>query len=145
MEARGTPHGVIESEALAQGWPMQETAKWLSQLEAVVALQRQAGRNLLLVAATPESSEDLVGLRRAMMSDVVKVVCLTVPADLAASRVAEREPDSWAGKAWLIGQARRLAETIPSFNGIDLLVTTEGRTAAVVAAEICGLLPERFV
>jgi ribose 1,5-bisphosphokinase PhnN len=145
LETNRTAHGVIESEALAQGWPMPTDHEWLSQLEAVVALQRQAGRDLLLVVATPESSAELAGLRRAVSSDVVKVVCLIAPANVAANRISEREPDSWAGKAWLVGQARRLAETIPLFDGIDVHVTTEGRAASAVAAELYASLPEVFV
>jgi gluconate kinase len=133
LEADKTAYGAIESEVLAQGWPMPNCTEWLPQLEAVVTLQRQAGRHLLLVAATPETQADLDGLIRAVASDHVTVVCLTAPPDVAANRVWEREPDSWTGKPWLTEQARRLAETIPSFDRIDARVTTDGRSAKDVA------------
>jgi hypothetical protein len=75
----------------------------------------------------------------------VKVVCLTAPPDVAANRVSEREPNSWPGKPWLIEQARRLAEAIPSFDRIDRHVTTDGRPslgAAPASVESVRLDPE---
>jgi AAA domain len=150
LEERGVAHGLIESEALSQGWPQLRLATWLAQLEAVVAIQRRAGRKLLLVATTPETEAELAGAVQALGGDSTDagaaggvgpfVVCLSVPPELAAARVAEREPDSWPGKAPLVAHARELARSIPLLAGIKAVISTDGRTAREVAAEVLGLM-----
>lgn len=64
------------------------------------------------------------------------VVCLAASPDIAAERVAAREPDSWPGKAALVDHARTLAQQIPAIPGLDLVISTVDRAADDVAAEI---------
>jgi chloramphenicol 3-O-phosphotransferase len=135
LEIDGTPHGWIESEAVGLGFPLLTAAAWMPMLEEVLTLQRRAGRELMLIAATPESEDELQRIRAAAGAHVI-VVCLTAPAAVVAARVQEREPDSWPGKQWLVNHARELAETIPRFAGIDVAISTDRRTAADVAAEV---------
>ena len=47
--------GAIEIEQLARGWPWLNAAQSMPQLEAVIELQRRAGRQTFLVAATTET------------------------------------------------------------------------------------------
>jgi predicted ATPase len=75
----GQPFGAIESERLARGWPWLATTDWLPQLAAVIVLQRVAGRDLFLVAATAETQFDLPGVIDALAVDRVIVVCLQAP------------------------------------------------------------------
>lgn len=72
------------------------------------------------------------------------VVCLAAPAEIAAQRVAEREPDSWPGKAALVEHSRELAETIPALPGIDAVLRTDGTQVSEVAAEVLGLARDRW-
>jgi shikimate kinase len=139
LQINRTEHGWIESEALSQGWPVLEEEPWLAMLEEVLALQRRAGRELMLITATPESEEELHRLRAAAGVQVV-VICLTAPAAVTAARVEEREPDDWPDKQWLVEHSRELADTIPHFAGIDVTVSTDRRAAAVVAAEVLQLM-----
>lgn len=132
--------GAIETEQLARGWPWLNAAQWIPQLEAVIELQRRAGRQTFLVAATPETEQELRAVVDAVGVEQVVIVCLSAPADLAAGRVAEREPDSWPGKLPLVEHARKLAREIQSLGGIDLVLSTVDQQAAEVATEVKRLL-----
>lgn len=137
--------GAIETEQLARGWPWLNAAQWIPQLEAVVELQRRAGRQTFLVVATPETEQELRAVVDAVGVEQVVVVCLSAPADLAAGRVAEREPDSWPGKLSLVEHARKLAREIPSLGGIDLVLSTVDQQAAEVATEVKRLLAAKGI
>jgi len=145
LEIDGTAFGVIESEQLARGWPWLAASDWLPQLAAVVALQQSAGRDVFLVAATTETQLELQGVIDALAVDRVIVVCLQAPPEVVASRVADREPDAWPGKGRLISYARELAQSIPAITGVDAVLTTDGRSAVDVAAQVRGLLQARGV
>jgi chloramphenicol 3-O-phosphotransferase len=147
LEIGGVEHGAIESEQLAWGWPWLPFGAAVQQLEAVLALQRRAGRHLFLVVATTENVEELRGVIDAVRADRVLVVCLAARPETVAARLAEREPDRWPGKHDLIARARTLARAIPQVEGIDVVIDTDEVNADQVAAQVRdtmttrGLLP----
>jgi hypothetical protein len=110
LEIDDVPFGAIETEQLARGWPWLKAAQWIPQLEAVVELQRRAGRQIFLVVATTENEQELRAVVNAVGAQPVLIVCLSAPPDLAARRVAEREPDSWRGK---LPRSTTHAEVVP--------------------------------
>ncbi|MGA2471200.1 MAG: hypothetical protein ABSG64_10975 [Solirubrobacteraceae bacterium] len=136
LEVDGIEYGAIESEQLAWGAPLLGAGEWIPQLGAVVALQRQAGRSLFLIAATTETAGELRDVTAAVGAESVAVVCLAASPEVVAARIAQREPDRWPGKQQLIAHARQLARSIPAIEGIDLVIDTEQRDAADVAEEI---------
>jgi adenylate kinase family enzyme len=135
LEIEGVAFGALESEQLAWGSPWLEGEAWLSQIRAVLELQRAAGRRLFLVAATTETSQQLESLTEAIAVDSVTVVLLVTSADLVADRIADREPDSWPGKQGLIAHARELANAMTALQGVDLRICTEDRAPQEVATE----------
>jgi catechol 2,3-dioxygenase-like lactoylglutathione lyase family enzyme len=143
LEIDDVAYGAIESEQLAWGWPWLEPSQWLPQLASVIALQRQAGRRLFLVAATTETADELGALVGAIGAQRVLTVCLSAPPEVAAKRVAAREPDRWPGKAALVAHARELAASMPSIDGIDLVLETDGRDPEAVADEVRDALRAR--
>jgi hypothetical protein len=143
LEIDGSDHGVLESEQLSLGSPPLPARDWLAQLEAVLALQRRAGRKRFLLSATVESAEDLAALRAAVACEAVLVVCLCVSPDAAAARIDAREPERWPGKASLVRRARELARSTPGLEGVDLPIDTESREPRDVAAEIMGAMRAR--
>jgi dephospho-CoA kinase len=136
LEIDGVAHGAIESEQLARGFPLLPGHDWTEQLAAVLELQHDAGRELFLIAATPESDEELRAVIVAAGSERRLVVCLSAPAEVVAERLQRREPSRWPGKARLIAHARALAATIPRLDGIDLVIDTSERDAEAVAGEV---------
>jgi ribose 1,5-bisphosphokinase PhnN len=143
LELDRVPHAKIESEMFDLGWPELPRAQWLAQLRAVAAEQRTGGRDLVLVAVTAETEEELQQAIGAIGADRTLVVCLTVPSAVAAQRVADREPDSWRWKQTLVERSRKFAVTIPTFANIDELISTDGRRTEDVAREILELLRTR--
>lgn len=140
LEIEEVQFGAIETEQLARGWPWLTAEQWMPQLAAVVESQRHVGRRIFLVVATTETEQELRAVIEAVGAEQFAVVCLSVSPDLAARRVADREPDSWPGKLPLVEHARELARQIPSLPGIDLVLRTRDRQPAEVATELKALL-----
>jgi chloramphenicol 3-O-phosphotransferase len=136
-------HGAIEAESLSLGRPLLPASSWVAQLRAVLALQREAGRQRFLISATCAGPEELAGVKDASAAELVLVVCLRASPDTVAARIDAREPDRWPGKAPLIARARRFAVSTPRLAGIDLVIDTEARIAQEVAAEIFDRMRRR--
>ena len=144
LEVDEVPYGGIEIDQLSWGWPWLTLEQCLEQLRSLVASQLQAGRRLLLIVATPETRAELDAVLGAVGASGALVVCLSVSPELAARRVADREPDAWPGKAGLVEHSRVLAARIPGLAGIDAVIQTEDREAPAVADEIRGMIRARF-
>ena len=140
LQIEGVEFGALESEQLGWGWPWLAQDDVVSQLQAVMHLQRRAGRTTFLVIATTETSEELAAVIGAIGADQVATVLLTAPPDVVAERIGAREPDSWPGKSQLIRHARALAVSMPQLAGIDVAVNTAGRDADDVAVDIRAAL-----
>jgi ribosomal protein S18 acetylase RimI-like enzyme len=145
LAGEGVAHAAFETEQLAWGEPWPALTETLPQLSAVCALQRAAGRRLLLLVATTETEAELHALLAATGAPRRLVVCLAVAPETASARVAAREPDWWAGKPALVAHAAELAAAIPALPGVDVVVSGEGRDAREVAREVRGALAARGV
>jgi chloramphenicol 3-O-phosphotransferase len=136
-------HGAIEAEQLSLGRPLLPATSWVPQLDAILALQREAGRRRFLISATVETAEDLAAVSAATAAETLLVVCLSASSETVAARIDAREPDHWPGKAPLIVRARALATSTPRLPGIDLVIDTQQRTAEDVATEILRAMRSR--
>jgi hypothetical protein len=144
-EIEHVEHGALEAEQLSLGLPLLRASDWVPQLEAVLSLQRDAGRRLFLISATVECASDLAAVRTATGADALLVICLTASPQKVAERIDAREPDRWPGKAPLIERARRLARSVPLLPGVDVVIDTENREAADVATEVFATMRDRVV
>lgn len=79
LEIECVGFGAIESEMCSRGCPWLSLGEWVPQLAAVIALQKQAGRRLFLVAATTETGDELEKLIDALALPRVLVICLRAP------------------------------------------------------------------
>lgn len=140
LEREEVAYGGIETDQLSWGWPWLSLPECLVQLRALVGLQLEVGRHLLLVVATTETATELESVLEAVAAERTLVVCLSAPADVLAQRVSEREPDDWPGKAPLVAHARELAEVIPRLGGIDHVLSTADRLPGDVAGEVRQLM-----
>jgi chloramphenicol 3-O-phosphotransferase len=136
-------HGALEAEQLSLGRPLLPASDWIPQLQAILLLQREAGRRRFLISATVETAENLAALKSAIGATRLLVVCLRASPETVAARIDAREPAHWPGKPALIARARRLASSTPRLSGIDLVIDTEQRAAEDVASEILGVMRRR--
>jgi broad-specificity NMP kinase len=125
-------HAALEVEAVVWTHPALEEDTRLRHVRVNCALLRKAGPDLLLVADTVETEEELAQLIAAIDADAAFVVRLDAAPDTLAERIIAREPPHWSGLAGLVEHAR----TLPPVGGADLELSTEGATAEAVAARI---------
>ena len=126
------PHAALEVEAVVWTHPALEDEARLRHVRVNCALLRKAGPELLLVADTVETEEELAQLIAAVDADEAFVVRLRAEPDTLAERIIAREPPRWSGLAELVEHARAMAPVA----GADLELSTEGQTAEDVAAQI---------
>ena len=143
LEADRVEHGTYESEQLSQGWPLLPASTWIGQLATVLELQRRAGRDLMLIAATVESEAELVDVIDASGAGRTLVASLVASPDTLARRIQSREPEAWLGRQRLIAHARRLAEIVPALPGVDVRISTEDGDTTTVAGQLLDALRER--
>lgn len=142
LEREGMSHGAIESEQLSLGWPLLDARSWVEQLGAVLEMQRDAGRETFLVAATVEDEDELRSVLRAAGAQDTLVVCLRVSAQTAAERVARREPEQWPGRQRLIEHARELAPRIPGLRGVEIVLDSEQLAPQELAGRVLEAMRE---
>ena len=126
------PHAALEVEAVVWTHPALDEEPRLRHVRVVCALLRKAGPDVLLVADTVETEDELARLIEAAGADEAFVVRLRAEPGTLAERIIGREPPQWSGLAALVEHARAMAPVA----GADLELSTEGRTAEDVAAEI---------
>ena len=136
-------HGALEAEQLAWGHPWLSLGDTLPQLAAVLSEQRNLGRRLFVLTATPETDDDLAALVAALSAEPVMVVALRARPETVAARILDREPDHWAGRQALADHARTLALAIPHFRRVDMILDTDATPPLDVARAIHAQLLAR--
>lgn len=129
-------HAVVETEALTSAHPALDDEQWHAPVAAVCGLYRDFGYELLLVAVTVESDQDLRTLVGAVGADEHVVVRLEAQPATLRRRIVEREPEDWSGLDELVAASERLGPVIAGLDGIALAVSTEAQRPAAVAERI---------
>jgi hypothetical protein len=137
-------HAVVETEALTSAHPPLDDARWFAPISAVCRLYREFGYDLLLVAATVESDDDLRSLTEAVAADEHVVVRLEAPPATLRRRIIEREPEGWSGRDQLVAATGRLARAIAGLDGVALALSTEGQRPDAVAERIREAWPAQL-
>jgi GTPase SAR1 family protein len=134
-------HALIETEALTSAHPALPDDQWVQPIAAVCALYRRFGYELLLVAVTVETAEDLRGALAAVGADEHVVIRLEAEPATLRRRVIAREPADWSGLDDLLDATTRMAPIIARLDGVALTLTTEGQHADAVANHIRDAFP----
>jgi chloramphenicol 3-O-phosphotransferase len=138
------PHAAVEVEALVWTHPALTGEQRLHHVRTACELHRAAGHRLLLMVDTVETDADLTALLDAAGAEEHLLVRLQAAPDTLAARIVAREPPTWSGRDALVGHARALALSMPALSGVDLVLDTDGRRPADVAAAIRAARPERL-
>lgn len=134
----GIRHAMIDMDHLRWCYPASaddpfETALGLRNLAAVAANYRAAGAERLVVADVIESRADLAGYREAIPDATILVVRLQARLETIVARLTNRE--AGAGLDWHRRRAAELNELMDRSRVEDILVDTDGKTAAEAARE----------
>jgi hypothetical protein len=104
-----------------------------------------AGKSdLLLIAQTLETDQDVTQLRQAVSADEYLLVRLEAQPATLVERIIDREPENWSGLPELVEHAQGLAASMPALRAIDLVVSTEGERPETVAQRIRDAHPGRL-
>jgi ribose 1,5-bisphosphokinase PhnN len=140
----GIPHAAVEVEALVWTHPALSGEQWTRHVQAVCALHREAGHELLLIAQTLETDGDMAQLRQAVGAAEYLLVRLEASPATLAERIIDREPESWSGLPELVEHAQQLAATMPALRGVNLVLSTDGQRPETVAQRIREAHPGRL-
>jgi gluconate kinase len=135
LGADGIDSAAIDVDELARSYPATDEDRHLAHLRALAKSFRQAGHELLLVAATAESDDGLRAWLEAAGAERRRCVVhlIASPATLE-ERVRRREAAEWFGLPELLESARRLAAM--RFADTDLELNTGKQGPGEVAASI---------
>jgi chloramphenicol 3-O-phosphotransferase len=136
----GVANALVEVDMLERSHPPLGRDRALLHLGALCASFHEHGYGLLVVTATAEDQHHLQGVLGASGAEERLVVRLEAPPELLEERIRAREPAGWPGLERLVEASRRLAQSMPSLRGVDLVYDTAGESAEALAARIAGAL-----
>jgi predicted kinase len=142
LSAEHVRHAAVEVEALTSAHPPLDDEQWPMPVKSICGLYRQFGYELLLIAVTVESEDDLRGVLDAIGADGHVVVRLEADPETLRRRIIEREPDTFTELDELLAASARLGPVIAGLDGIALALTTESERPAAVAERIRDAWPE---
>lgn len=130
------PSAALEVDDLERAYPPLDGARGLTHVELLCRSFREAGYGLVLLTATVESDPELFALLGATGADEHLVVRLEAQSATLERRLAEREPAGWSGLPALIAASHRLASSMVTLGGVDLVLRTEDDTPEQTAARV---------
>lgn len=140
----GVDAALIELDALERSHPPIDRERAVSHLRMLAASYREVGTELLLVTATLEDEEYWTAAIGAAAADDHMLVLLDADPETMRERLLSREPPGWSGLPELLNSSRRLAESMKGLTDVDLVISTDGRQPAEVAAELEAELRRRW-
>jgi predicted kinase len=140
----GEDAALIEVDALERSYPPIDRGAADSHLAKLAGSYRQLGTPILLATATLEDDDYREQAVRALGAERTLLVRLEADPDTLRERILAREPPGWGGLPDLLNASRRLAEEMKDLDGVDLVLSTEGRRPAEVAEELEAALRERL-
>ena len=138
-------HAAVEVEMLGWTYPSLSAEQRLQHVATLCALYRDAGHRLVLVAETIGTDKELVRLCDAVGADEYFVVRLEAKPATLIERLIEREPEGWTGLSKLVEHAQELAVSMPTLDGVDLVLSTEGERAEAVTERIRAARPDQLM
>ncbi len=132
----GVDAALLEVDALNRSYPPIDRGRAISHLEMIASSYREIGTDLFVITATLEDDEYRAAVLAAAKAGAHFIVRLEADPETMRERILAREPPGWGGLPDLLNASRRLATEMRELAAVDLVVSTEGRQPAEVAAEI---------
>jgi hypothetical protein len=140
----GIACALVELDELERCYPPLPAERTIAHLRMLSASFAGAGYELLLVTATVEDDAYGAAVRAATGAKECVVARLEAEPGTLAARILAREPAAWSGLDELVASSRRLARSMPSLTGVDLVLSTEGQDPEHVAARLEAALRARM-
>lgn len=133
----GEDAALVEVDALERSHPPIERDRAVSHVAMLAGSYCEIDTPLLIVTATLEDDAYRAAVLAATGSDRSMLVRLEADPETLRERILAREPPGWEGLPELLNVSRALAASMPGDLGeVDLVINTEGREPAEVAAEV---------
>ncbi|MFI6293575.1 hypothetical protein ACIBEJ_18435 [Nonomuraea sp. NPDC050790] len=137
LAAAGTPHGVIDLDELARGWPPPEGDRFnfeltMRNLRDVAANFRATGAERLVLAGVAENAEHRARIAQAVGGDLavcrLRVDLATIRVRLAARHAGDRD-----GLDWHLKRSGELDRILTEAQVEDVVVDASGPVTQVAA------------
>ena len=126
----------LEADELERAYPPLPAERSLMHLERMCSSFAEAGYGLVLLTATVEDDAALSALLGATRADEHLVVRLEAQSATLEQRLVDREPGGWTGLPELIASSHRLASSMVTLGGVDVVLSTDDETPEQSAARV---------
>ncbi len=138
----GVPHAGADVDEVSWAFPFPDLAQRCQHLRAWRESHSRAGATLLVVAEVIESSTHLAEVLAALAADDHLLVRLHADSTMLRERIIAREPAGWFGLDYLLDETQRLHATMPSLEGVHLVLDTEQLTVQQITESIRATRPD---
>lgn len=138
----GVPHAGVDVDEVAWAFPFPDLSQRCEHLRAWRDAHTRAGASLFVVAEVIESPDHLAELLTVLDVDDHLLVRLHASTGSLRARIIAREPDGWFGLDILLDEMERFHATMPSLDGVQLVLDTEQFSVQQITESICAARPE---
>jgi predicted kinase len=133
---KGVANALVEADELRRCYPALTGHRLRLHVSFMVRSYQEAGHDLLILTETLEDPADVEQIVAAAGPDRVFLVRLDAEPETVQARIRAREPATWSGLPELLASAAHLAASMRLLPHVDLVVSTQGRSAEEVAARV---------
>jgi hypothetical protein len=138
----GISYAGVDVDEISWAYPFPDLAQRCEHLRVWRDSHARAGATLLVVAEVFESRAHLLDVLAALGADDHLLVRLRADPATLRERIIAREPDGWSGLERLLGETERLQATMPSLEGVHVVLDSERLTLAEIAESIREARPD---
>ena len=119
------PHAGVDVDEVSWAFPFPDLSQRCEHLRAWRDSHSRSGATLLVVAEVIESRTHLADVLAALGADDYLLARLHANPATLRERIIAREPDGWFGLEYLLDEMQRLHATMPSLEGVHVVLDTE--------------------
>lgn len=134
----GVPHAGVDVDEVSWAFPFPDLAQRCEHLRAWRDSHSRSGATLLVVAEVIESQAHLADVLAVLGADDYLLARLDASSETLRERIIAREPDGWFGLDYLLDEMQRLHATMPTLDGVHLVLDTEQLTVQQITESIRG-------
>ena len=130
------PHAGVDVDEVSWAFPFPDLSQRCEHLRAWRDSHSRSGATLLVVAEVIESRTHLADVLAALGADDYLLARLHANPATLRERIIAREPDGWFGLEYLLDEMQRLHATMPSLEGVHVVLDTERLTVRQITESI---------